>query len=330
MPGSTQKQTPTPMSRLISRVQPHSPSARRSAVAQRSLQAGRLTGRLPGDHPGAGGPARRPAPTRTPGCRRPAGPGGSAGRRRSCPAARRVGVDSASAAHFADGSTTERDHREHRRRQHLGEQHDRHQLPPAPAQRSPAPVEPAADAGTGRRDQGVVRVEPVTRRVPADRRPRVPRLPAVRTRPGRVAPGGREHPALRWRGRTPGTLRGIPAGRRSGGAGGRAGRGTPGPQPAGGPAWPGPPTGEDGSDGSGSPDPEDGVGGGGWSVMNAPQHRLERFTIFPAARPCRQPRLRRGRSAQEVQAMTRTCSACGPFWPWVISNSTRWPSSSAL
>ncbi|MEU7001537.1 FAD-dependent monooxygenase [Nonomuraea sp. NPDC046570] len=25
--------------------------------------------------------------------------------------------------------------------------------------------------------------------------------------------------------------------------------------------------------------------------------------------------------------MARTCEACGPFWPCVISNSTRWPSS---
>ena len=31
-----------------------------------------------------------------------------------------------------------------------------------------------------------------------------------------------------------------------------------------------------------------------------------------------------------AQAMTRTFSACGPFWPWAISNSTRWPSSSVL
>ena len=76
--------------------------------------------------------------------------------------------------------------------------------------------------------------------------------------------------------------------------GGPAG-GMPGPQPGGGPAWPGLPAGEDGSDGSGSPDPGDGVGGGGWSVMNAPQHRLERFTIFPAARPSRSPDRRKER-----------------------------------
>jgi hypothetical protein len=28
--------------------------------------------------------------------------------------------------------------------------------------------------------------------------------------------------------------------------------------------------------------------------------------------------------------MTRTLSACGPFWPWLVSKDTRWPSSNDL
>ena len=33
-------------------------------------------------------------------------------------------------------------------------------------------------------------------------------------------------------------------------------------------------------------------------------------------------------AGQQLNQMGRTCSACGPFWPWAISNSTRWFSSS--
>ncbi|CCH21682.1 hypothetical protein MILUP08_46581 [Micromonospora lupini str. Lupac 08] len=62
-----------------------------------------------------------------------------------------------------------------------------------------------------------------------------------------------------------------------------------------------PETGEVGSDGPGSPGPEGVVGGGDWSVMNPPQHRLERFTIFPGGRPHRStdPPADRGQSASE-------------------------------
>jgi hypothetical protein len=28
--------------------------------------------------------------------------------------------------------------------------------------------------------------------------------------------------------------------------------------------------------------------------------------------------------------MGRTLSACGPFWPWLVSKATRWPSSNDL
>ncbi len=42
----------------------------------------------------------------------------------------------------------------------------------------------------------------------------------------------------------------------------------------------------------------------------------------------RQKRTPPSRSTKRSMRQTaRTCEACGPFWPWVISNSTRWPSS---
>ncbi|MFF5111432.1 FAD-dependent monooxygenase [Streptosporangium sp. NPDC000509] len=64
------------------------------------------------------------------------------------------------------------------------------------------------------------------------------------------------------------------------------------------------------------------TGVGARSAAGRPERSGNRKTGFARSEP-RLP----GSTKRSMRQTARTCEACGPFWPWVISNSTRWPSS---